>query len=114
METNSPRPVAVTQALRRCHADNGVCANGNEQMSTNEGAVMDQGAAKVLVIPLFHEASGRITRQTWRATLAPRLGDEPFARCEHSHGHRTTDAAVKCGTAMWLALPATTGEKEAR
>ena len=64
--------------------------------------------AKVVVTPIWHDAGGRITRRTWAANIAPSddEADESLTRCEHSMGHRTTEAAVACGTAMWKQLPA--------
>jgi hypothetical protein len=68
---------------------------------------MNREDAKVVIAPVVHEASGRVTRTTARAYLVPRERDLQVGDtgCEHTHGHKTVDAARRCGVAMWNNLP---------
>ena len=63
--------------------------------------------AKIIVLPMTHESHGRATHRTWVAGLARRDADDVETLCPHvTRGHRTTEAAVRCGRAMWERLDA--------
>lgn len=64
-----------------------------------------QRTAKVVITPVVHESHGRTTRTTAIANLADRASGEIFQTCPHTHGHKTVQAAVTCGTALWHKLP---------
>ena len=72
---------------------------------------LTQSTAKVVVRPILHESHGRVTRRTWWAAVEPRTyagetSSPDGIGCGHtSEGHRTTDAAVTCGTRIWKGLP---------
>lgn len=71
-------------------------------------ADLTREGTKVVIAPVTHESHGRVTRTTARAYLGLRDGSNDYVEgCEHSHGHKTVEAAKRCGVAMWKRLPQT-------
>lgn len=58
---------------------------------------------KIVITPVDHFTGARFSWRGWRANVAEIATDEIVARCDHDHGHRTTDAAIKCGHKLFRA-----------
>ena len=72
-----------------------------------------KGQAGISLWPADITASGRLVRRGWSASLVPREAmGKPDAETKAAvvqwcgHSHKTTEAAQRCGRAMWDKLPA--------
>lgn len=65
---------------------------------------MTRATTKIVVIPVDHFSGPRFSRRTWAAKITLRDDEQTKIMCGHVN-HPTTDAAAKCGTRLWNALP---------
>lgn len=57
---------------------------------------------RLALIPVYHEAHGRVYARTWAAAiLDPETGDVT-QYCEHRYGHKTRETGTKCARKLWI------------